>query len=270
MAVELGILGAGNMAEAIARGVIRAGLFRPEQIFAADLSPERRQVFTKQLGIETTEDNRQVARQCRVLLLSVKPQQMRDVLAGIAVVSSPDTLLVSIAAGISSHFIETQLGGGKSWRVIRSMPNTPMLVGEGMVAVARGRHATDADARQARQLFEAAADVIELSEDKLDAVTALSGSGPAYVFYLVEQMIRAGIELGLGPEASRKLAIKTCVGAARMLASSTDAPAELRRKVTSPGGTTQAAISHFEQNHVGARIVEAIQAAARRSRELGS
>jgi pyrroline-5-carboxylate reductase len=269
MAIELGILGSGNMAEAIARGVIRSGLLKPDQIVAADPSPQRRAVFADQLAVRTTEDNREVACDARMLLLSVKPQQMKDVLTAIGPIARPDTLFISIAAGISSKFIETNLGNGQNWRVIRTMPNTPMLVGEGMVAIARGRHASDADAARARKLFEAAADVIEVAEEKLDTVTAVSGSGPAYVFYLVEQMIRAGAELGLTPEESRKLAIKTCVGAARMLATSADSPEELRRKVTSPGGTTQAAITHLEQNHVGDHIVEAIKAADRRSRELG-
>jgi pyrroline-5-carboxylate reductase len=268
MAIELGILGSGNMAEAIARGVIRSGLLTTTQILAADPSPQRRALFTEQLGIRTTDDNRQVAAGARVLLLSVKPQQMKDVLALIGPIASPDSLFISIAAGISTRFIETNLGEGKSWRVIRTMPNTPMLVGEGMVALSRGRHATPENARSARKLFEAAADVIELAEDKLDTVTAVSGSGPAYVFYLAEQMIRAGEELGLTPEEARKLAIKTCVGAAAMLAKSSDSPQELRRKVTSPGGTTQAALTHLEQNQVGLRVVEAIKAAAQRSREL--
>lgn len=270
MAVELGILGSGNMAEAIARGVIRSRLLRPDQILAADPSSQRRAMFSEQLGIQTTQDNREVAREARMLLLSVKPQQMKEVLATIGPVARTDTLLISIAAGISSRFIETHLGGGRNWRVIRTMPNTPMLVGEGMVALARGRHASEADAEAARKLFEAAADVIELAEEKLDAVTAVSGSGPAYFFYLVEQIIRAGIESGLSPDESSGLAIKTCIGAAKMLQTANEPPEELRRKVTSPGGTTQAAISSLEQNQVGPRIVEAVKAAARRSRELGS
>lgn len=270
MAIELGILGSGNMAEAIARGVIGSKLLGPDQIFAADPSQQRRAVFSEKLGIRTSEDNREVAHEAQMLLLSVKPQQMKDLLAGIGPVARPDALFISIAAGISSRFIEEHLGNGRNWRVIRTMPNTPMLVGEGMVALARGRHATEADSAQARKLFETAADVIEVAEEKLDAVTAVSGSGPAYFFYLVEQIIVAGSQLGLSDEESRKLAIKTCVGAARMLATSSDSPEELRRKVTSPGGTTQAAISHLEQNQVGSRIVEAVKAAARRSRELGT
>jgi pyrroline-5-carboxylate reductase len=270
MGIELGILGAGNMAEAIARGVIGSKLLRGDQILAADPSAQRRALFSEQLGIRAAEDNREVARDARMILLSVKPQQMKDVLSVIGPILRPDALIISIAAGVSSQFIETHLGQGANWRVIRTMPNTPMLVGQGMVAVARGRNATEEDAAEARKLFEAAAEVIDLSEEKLDAVTAVSGSGPAYVFYLVEQMIRAGTEIGLTPEESRKLAIKTCIGAAKMLESSADSPEELRRKVTSPGGTTQAAISHLEQNQVGVHIVEAVKAAARRSRELGS
>ncbi|HXE55366.1 MAG TPA: pyrroline-5-carboxylate reductase [Tepidisphaeraceae bacterium] len=268
MSVELGILGAGNMAEAIAGGVVRGGLLKPDQILAADVSGDRRKIFSERLGISTTEDNRQVASQAKTILLSVKPQHMKQVLEGIRDVLRADALIISIAAGISTRFIETHVGGSR--RVIRTMPNTPMLIGEGMVAMARGQHATEDDSRRARALFETAAAVIDVSEDQLDAVTAVSGSGPAYIFYLVEQMIRAGTELDLSPEHARQLAIKTALGAARMLASSDDSPQELRRKVTSPGGTTQAAISYMEQHEFASTVVEALKAAATRSRELGS
>ena len=150
------------------------------------------------------------------------------------------------------------------------MPNTPMLVGEGMVAIARGANATVEDASTAGTIFQAAATVIEVDEDKIDAVTAVSGSGPAYVFYLVEQMIRAGIELGLTPGQAHTLATRTALGAARMLTTSDESPAALRRKVTSPGGTTHAAISHMD-DHQWARVtVEAVKAAERRGKELGS
>lgn len=270
MSVELGILGAGNMAEAIARSVIGSGLLRSDQILAADVSPQRRQVFAEQLGIRAVDNAVEVARKARALLLSVKPQQMAGVLADIGGELHPDTLIISIAAGISSDLIETLLGPRGKWRVIRTMPNTPILVGEGMVGLARGRHATEADALRARQFFEGAADVIDVPEDKLDAVTAVSGSGPAYFFYLVEQMIRAGVELGLTGGQARRLAIKTAAGSAKMLAGSVDTPEELRRKVTSPGGTTQAAITHLDQRNVASAIVDAVKAAARRSKELGS
>jgi pyrroline-5-carboxylate reductase len=150
------------------------------------------------------------------------------------------------------------------------MPNTPMLVGEGMVAIAKGGHATDADLATARRVFEASADVIEVAEDKIDAVTAMSGSGPAYFFYVVEQMIRAGMDMGLTAEQAHRLASKTALGAARMLLTSPDSPQELRRKVTTPNGTTHAAISTMEERGMGDIIRDAVRAAERRSKELGA
>jgi pyrroline-5-carboxylate reductase len=192
------------------------------------------------------------------------------VLADIAPVLRPDVLIVSIAAGISSNFIETNLGGGRPWRVVRTMPNTPVLVGEGMVAIAAGGHATADDLATARRLFEAGATVIELPEERMDAVTAMSGSGPAYFFFLVEQMVAAGISLGLTAEQSHILATRTALGAARMLVGSSDSPQELRRKVTSPNGTTQAAIETMQARGVPEALVTAVQRAAARSRELGA
>jgi len=270
MSIELGILGAGNMAEAIAGGVIRAGVLQADRILASDVSAQRQEAFTKATGVRTTGDNREVARDASMLLLSVKPQHMAALLAGIADVVRPEALIVSIAAGIGSQFIENNLGGRAKWRVVRTMPNTPMLIGEGMVAMSRGRNASEDDLASARKLFEASADCITVDESQLDAVTAVSGSGPAYVFYLVEQMITAAQELGLSDEHARKLAVKTALGAARMLASSAETPQELRRRVTSPGGTTQAAITRMEAGQWGAVTVEAIKAAAERGRELGS
>ena len=269
MRAELGIIGAGNMAEAIARGVIRAGLFQPAQLIAADVSPERRELFSNQLGVRAVESNADVALQSRIVLLSVKPQQMKAALAGIGEVLDPDALVISIAAGISTRFIEQHLDSGRAWRVIRAMPNTPMLVGEGMVALCRGTHATEQAAATARRIFESSASVIDVSEDRMDAVTAVSGSGPAYFFYLVEHIIRAATDLGLTLEQATTLATKTALGSAKMLTGSSDNPRELRRKVTSPGGTTQAAITVMEQRGVPAAVVDAIKAAERRGKELG-
>jgi pyrroline-5-carboxylate reductase len=266
---SLAILGAGNMAEAIARGVTGARLFQPDHIVASDPSAERRELFQRELGIRSTDDNRDAVRDADIVLLSVKPQQMTDVLMSLAAGLRENALVISIAAGISTGFIERGLGGGKPWRVIRAMPNTPMLVGEGMVAITRGVHAKSIDLTVARKLFECAADVIEVPEDQIDAVTALSGSGPAYFFFLVEHMIRAGIEMGLSPGHAHELATKTALGSAKMLMTSGDSPQDLRRKVTSPGGTTAAAISHMESQGMPQIIVDALKAAQRRGRELG-
>lgn len=269
MTHELGIIGAGNMAEAIVRGILRAGLFQPAQIIAADVAAPRRELFTKDLGVRAVEDNATAARHSSRLLLSVKPQQVQSALAGIGMVLDPQTRVISIMAGISTRFIETHLGAGAPWCVIRAMPNTPMLVGEGMAGICAGAHATPDDVADAKKLFEAAATVIEVTEDKMDAVTAVSGSGPAYFFYFVEHMIRAAKSLGLTPDQAKTLALKTAAGAAKMLVTSPDTPQELRRKVTSPGGTTQAAITHLEQHQSGEIFAQAIAAAAKRSKELG-
>ena len=270
MGHELGIIGAGNMAEAIARSVIAAGVICKEEIVAADVSPARRELFEKQIGARAVEQNDQAVRGAKILLLSVKPQQMKDVLAGIARVVLDDVLIVSIAAGISSSFIEKNLGSANLWRVVRAMPNTPMLMGKGMVALARGKHASEQDLAAARRIFEAGATVLELDESKMDAVTAMSGSGPAYFFYLVEQMTRAGVKLGLSDSEARLLATRTCIGSAAMLERSSESPQDLRKKVTSPGGTTEAAIELMEDKQLGEIIVAAIRRAAERSRELGA
>jgi pyrroline-5-carboxylate reductase len=198
----------------------------------------------------------------------VKPQQMPQVLREIAPIIADDALVISIAAGISIASIESALAP-KRCRVIRTMPNTPLLVGAGAVAVAPGTRATPDDVALARRLFEPAAVVIEITEDKLDAVTALSGSGPAYVFYLVEQMARAGEEMGLSSDEARILAVRTAVGSGKTLESADVPVEELRRRVTSPGGTTEAAITHMQQNQLDRIIVDAIKAAQRRGRDLG-
>jgi pyrroline-5-carboxylate reductase len=179
------------------------------------------------------------------------------------------TLVISIAAGIGTGLIEKNLGRGKLLHVIRSMPNTPMLVGCGMVAIAAGKYATDEDLATARRLFESGGKVLQTSEEKIDAVTAISGSGPAYFFFLAEQMIRAGMDMGLAADEARTLAIQTAAGAAKMMSESSDLPEEHRKRVTTPNGTTHAAISHMEARDWPGITVEALKAAAKRSAEMG-
>lgn len=267
--VELGIVGAGNMAEAIVRGVVRAGVVRPEQIFAADPDEKRREVFAT-IGTRTVGWPSDVAKASpRLLLLSVKPQHMEAVVDDIAADLPATALLISIAAGVRTQFIESRLRPGEKWRVVRSMPNTPMLIGLGMIAIAPGANATPQDLGDARRLFESSGIVIDLPEEKMNAVTALSGSGPAYFFYLAEHMLRAASELGMTPQEAHTLVTQTALGAATMLRAAPDSPQELRRRVTSPGGTTQAAIDIFEQRKTGQTIIDAILAAERRGRELG-
>ena len=260
---ELGVIGAGNMAEAIVRGILNAGVLKASQIVASDLSQARRDLFSNQLKIATSEKPNVAA---KVILLSVKPQQMSAVLGLIRSSAQPDTLFISIAAGVRSETIESALGGAI---VVRAMPNTPMLVGTGMTAICRGSKATAEHLATARRLFECAGKVVEVDESQMEAVTAVSGSGPAYVFYLAEQMISSGVALGLSAEQAKTLALQTIAGAGQMLITSADEPAELRRKVTSPGGTTQAAIETLDELHVPMAIERAITAASERGKELG-
>lgn len=267
---RLAVIGAGNMAEAIVRGVLVSGLMAPHQIVASDISAQRRELFEKQLAVRAVEDNLDAITGATTVILAVKPQQMAGVLEGLKPHLDPAALIISIAAGVSSAFIEAQLGAERPWRVVRTMPNTPMLVGDGMVVIAPGRQATSQDIETARAIFQSGATVLELPEDKMDIVTAVSGSGPAYFFFLVEQMIEAGVEAGLTREQAHTLATRTAAGAAKMLVSSSDSPAELRRKVTSPGGTTQAAIEAMQAGKVDATIRSAVLRAAERSRELGA
>jgi pyrroline-5-carboxylate reductase len=262
---ELGIIGAGNMAEAIARGVLTSGVFRKDQIVATDPVEARRSLFEADLGIKTINDPTLVACESEIILLAVKPQSMLTVLDAIAPCAAADATIVSIAAGITASTIESKLG---TRPVVRTMPNTPLMVGLGAVAIAPGKHAKAEHLALARKLFESVGVVVEVREDQLDAVTALSGSGPAYIFYLVEQMTRAGVEMGLPPDVSAKLAAQTAYGAGKML-SGPELPIELRRKVTSPGGTTQAAIESMQKAKLDVSIVEALKAAQRRSEELG-
>ncbi len=269
MCFDLAFIGAGNMAEAVARGLIASKTLTPDKMIAFDVSPERRQAFEQQLQIKCVIDNLEAVREASAVLLAVKPQQMADALAGIGSAITEKTLVISIAAGINTRFIETHLGLGRDWKVVRTMPNTPMLVGLGAVAIAPGKFATKADVTVAATFFSPAAEVVEVTEDKLDAVTALSGSGPAYVFYLLEHMIAAGVELGLTKEQSELLAKQTVLGSASMAKTSADSPQELRRKVTSPNGTTQAAIESMDASNVGAHVRQAIAAACARSIELG-
>ena len=269
--IRMGFIGAGNMAEAIAGGLLAGESLAPGNatIIAADPDPVRRELFAKR-GMKVTADNNAVLAAADVVILAVKPEVVDDVLRQLSGVDAGRHLFVSICAGITTGRIEELLPKGS--RVVRAMPNTPLLVGQGAVGLCRGAHATDDDLQLACALFAAAAPVIVPLQDEqlLDAVTAVSGSGPAYVFYLTEQMIAAGIAEGLEPDDARQLAVGTVIGAGALMAREPDVdPAELRRKVTSPGGTTQAAVEHLEQAGAGADLVAAIRRAAERSRELG-
>ena len=263
---ELGVIGAGNMAEAILRGVVSANFLPPQQIIASDCDAARRSHIADAIGVTVTDDNPQAAA-CEHVMLAVKPQGMADVLQDIRSAVAPDAVVISIAAGISTAALDEGLGG--RGRIVRIMPNTPMVVGAGMSALCAGPRAGEAELQWARQLFTASGKAVIVDEAMMDAVTAVSGSGPAYLFYLVEAMTDAGVAEGLAPDVARLLAGQTCLGASQLLMESGEQAQELRRRVTSPGGTTQRAIETMEADNVKEKLVAAIRAAAQRSRELG-
>lgn len=262
---RLGVIGAGNMAEALIRGVVGTELISPDKILACDPAPERRLVF-QSIGCQVA-DNAAAAAKMEVLLLSVKPQMVRDVLGDIGGLVKPGTLIISIIAGVKSSTLAELLPEGV--RIIRVMPNTPLLVGMGMAAVAKGVGAGTADMQRVLALFEAAGKAIEVDENVMDAVTALSGSGPAYVFYFAEALIAAGKNLGLPTDVSHTLAINTLRGAASMLALEDGDPEDLRKKVTSPGGTTAAALDVFRDGDLFGLVDKALASAKKRGEELG-
>jgi pyrroline-5-carboxylate reductase len=255
------------MATALCRGIVGAGLIEPRAIIAGDPDEGQRRRFERETGAGTTAHNPEACR-AAVVVMAVKPQVLPAVLEEVGPLFGTETLVVTIAAGAPCRRIEA--ASPRPIRVVRAMPNTPMLVGEGAAALCKGAHATDADLERIHQLFASCALVLDVAEEQMHAVTALSGSGPAYVFYLAEAMARAGAAMGLSERDAAALTEKTLLGAARMLAETDEPPAELRRRVTSPGGTTEAAVRSMDEAAVSDAVVAAIEAACARSRELGA
>jgi pyrroline-5-carboxylate reductase len=278
MKKTIGIIGAGNMGEAFVGAVLTSKLFEKTAVWVSDVSSERLSIMETTYGIQTTHDSNSLFAQCDIVVLAVKPQQMNDVLsliaAGTADAVERPKLIVSIAAGIRIEKIEAALYTGLPQEscarlpIIRVMPNTPALVLKGVSAMSTNRYVLPDDIKTAQNILSAMGTVVLLDETNLDAVTALSGSGPAYVFYLAESMINAGKQLGLTPENARSLTIGTIKGAMALMEERGESPEELRQKVTSPGGTTEAAIKVLDGKNVRGVFIEAITAAEIRSREL--
>jgi len=267
---EIGVIGAGNAAEGIVVGLLRNSVLLDDRIIASDPSEKRRELFRQRFKIAVTDDNRHVVRESYILLLAVKPQIQREVIAGFADLVREDHVIVSIMAGVSTTAIEEQLGHIKA-RVVRVMPNLPVHVGAGMAGVHPGRHARESDLLRAQRIFDAGGKSVHIeSEEAMDAVTAVSGTGPAYFYFFTEAIIHAGMKAGLSPQHAALLAKQSCLGAGRMMIEMNEPPNVLREKVTSPGGTTAAAMEAMRQSKVFDNIVEAVLAAYRRSQELGS
>jgi pyrroline-5-carboxylate reductase len=262
------MIGAGRMATALARGFTRAHLVAPTSVIASDPSEEARATFSRDVpGSRVVLDNSQVVAESGIVLLAVKPQKMSEALASIRDHVRKDALIVSIAAGVTL----SRLAGGlpEGQRIIRIMPNTPCLVGQGASCFSLGAHATPADGELVAELLSAVGAAYEVPEKLLDAVTGLSGSGPAFVYTMIEALAAGGVASGLAPELAAELAARTVVGAAEMVLQTGDTPANLRNQVTSPGGTTLAGLAVLTECRFSETVSAAVEAATRRSVELG-
>jgi len=264
---NIGIIGAGKMGSAIIKGILKAGIVTEKQLVASDPIEELGQALAKDTGIRFVNDNKSLVEASDIVLLAVKPQVIDDVLLEIAHSSKDNKLYVSIAAGIPLSRLQSGLPDRT--HVVRVMPNTPCLVGEGASAYAGGQYASDQDLTKVGEIFSSVGIAIAMEEHHLDAVTALSGSGPAYVFCFIESLTAGGVQMGLSYDVALKLAIQTVYGSVIMARDTRQHIAELRDAVTSPGGTTIAGLHALEKGAFRATVMDAISSATQRSLALG-
>lgn len=264
---KIGVVGAGKIGSAIARGIIGAGLVARDQVIASDISDVLRESIASELGIKVTSDNNQLCHDVDVVILAVKPQILDAVTKEMAKSLGKGKLLVSVAAGVPLGRIEANLSSGA--RVVRVMPNIPCVVGAGAAGYAGGAHATGQDLEIVGSILNSFGIGLAVEEKYLDAVTGLSGSGPAYVFLFIEALADGGVQVGLARDVALKLALQTVYGAARMALESGKHLGELKDEVTSPGGTTIAGLYALEQKGFKGAVMDAIVSATKRSQELG-
>lgn len=264
---RVGFVGAGNMGEALIKGLATANLVPPDAIAAADARADRVEQLARQYGIRAATDNGTLVRGSDVVILAVKPQIMAPVLREIGPALTGRPLLISLAAGVSTATIQGVIG--RYQRLIRVMPNTPALVLEGVTAIARGVELPAEDLETAQEIFAAVGKVVVLDEELMDAVTGLSGSGPAYVAIVIEALADGGVKMGLDRATAMTLATQTVLGAARLLAETGLHPGALKDMVSSPGGTTIAGIAALEEGGIRTTFIRAVERATLRSRELG-
>jgi pyrroline-5-carboxylate reductase len=265
LSIRFGVIGGGVMAEAILSRLLEKKLYSADEILVSEPQPQRREFLVNTYGVRVSEDNREAARASEVLLLAIKPQALDAVLGGLLGVTEKP-LVLSILAGVPLSRLEM---GFPDRPVIRVMPNTPATVGQGMTAIAPGRRVEDAHLDLARDIFIAVGEVEEVPESLMDAVTGLSGSGPAFVAMMVEALADGGVAAGLPRPVAARLALQTVLGTAELLKESQLHPAQLKDRVTSPGGTTIAGVTRLERGGFRSALIEAVMAAYQRSRELG-
>jgi pyrroline-5-carboxylate reductase len=263
---KIGIIGCGNMGEALLSGLSKV-LEKSVSIMVSELDASKRSAIQEKHKIIVEIDNNYLVKYSDVIILAMKPQDLENVLRQeVCCGISEEKLLISIAAGITTKYIESVIGG--SVPVIRAMPNMPAIIGKAVTAISAGSAAAKRDIELARKIFSTVGDVVEVDEDLMDAVTAISGSGPAYFFYIIEALAGAALKLGLDEKIAKELAIKTAIGSSELLEKLKECPGLLRKKVTSKGGTTEAAVKVFEDKGLKKIVEEAAAAACKRSKEL--
>jgi pyrroline-5-carboxylate reductase len=264
---RIALIGAGNMAEAILAGLLHGGKLTPTQFIASDIVQARRADLTRTYAVATTSHNREAAEGAQVIILAVEPQVLDEVLTDIAPVVGPSQLVVSVAAGYPIARIASHLQGSRG--IVRAMPNMPSTIREGITALAYDAGLSEQDVATARALFEPIGKVVVVAERLMDVVTGLSGSGPAYVFVMIEALADGGVKMGLPRETAQLLAAQTVAGAARLVMESRDHPGVLKDRVASPGGTTITGLHELERRCFRGTLISAVEAATKRSAELG-
>ena len=268
---KIGFIGGGNMAEAMIKGLLSASFIEAKNVFVSEPSEAKRDTLHAEYKIKVSADNRELVKKCDIIILAVKPQIVQKVLRDIASLVGRDKLVISIAAGVPIAIMDDVLRGGKNkkFSIVRTMPNTPALVQEGVTAIASGQHVSKTDVKIAHRIFEAVGRTVDVEEDQLDAVTGLSGSGPAYIFMLIEALSDAGVKMGLSREVANTLTIQTVLGSAKLARESGKHPGELKDMVTSPAGTTISGLHALEEGSFHTTLMNAVEDATLRSRELG-
>jgi pyrroline-5-carboxylate reductase len=268
---KLGFIGGGNMAEAMIKGLISASFVESKNIFVSDVVSERLEFLHSEYKVKTVQENRELVEKSDILILAVKPQVVKKVIENVRDLIDAKKLLVSVAAGVPiANILEVlKTGQDRKYNVVRSMPNTPALVQEGVTAIAAGVNVSKVDIQIAHRLFEAVGKTVDVDEVHLDAVTGLSGSGPAYIFMIIEALSDAGVKMGLSRDVANALTIQTVLGSAKLAWESKKHPGELKDMVTSPGGTTISGLHALEMGGLRTTMMDAVEAATERSRELG-
>jgi pyrroline-5-carboxylate reductase len=264
--LRVALLGTGKMGGILVQGFLRAGLLQPEQIFATVAHEARAESLSKQLGVAVTTNNLEAAREANVILLGVKPLQIADVVREIKPGIAAGTLVISFAASVKTRAIEDEVDGEVA--VIRAMPNTPSMVGAGIAALCRGRFVSDAQMEIAQKIFATVGRTVVVDEKHMDAVTGLSGSGPAFLYIIIEALAEAGVNVGLPRDVATLLAAQTTFGSAKMVLETGAHPALLKDEVTTPGGCTVDGILELEAGGLRITLLKAVKRATERAREL--